>query len=136
MESGSKGQREMNRGQGQDILLIVDDEPDMLPLLKRTVSAEVDWEILTALSAREALEIMGQRPVSLLLLDIKMPEINGLEATRQIKLINKDIPVIAITAYAMSGDEQRVLAAGCDGYLSKPLTKNSLWEKITEFIKL
>ena len=62
-------------------------------------------------------------------MDMKMPDIDGFEATRQIKLINKDIPVIGITAYAMSGDEGRVLGAGCDGYLSKPINRTSLLEK-------
>jgi CheY-like chemotaxis protein len=69
-------------------------------------------------------------------MDMKMPDIDGFEATRQIKLIRKDVPVIAITAYAMSGDEERVLAAGCDGYLSKPISKKKLMEKMEEFVKV
>jgi CheY-like chemotaxis protein len=67
-------------------------------------------------------------------MDVKMPYIDGFEATRQIKLINKEIPVIAVTAYAMSGDEERVLDAGFDGYLSKPISKASLLDKIAELI--
>jgi CheY-like chemotaxis protein len=69
-------------------------------------------------------------------MDIKMPEIDGFEATKQIKLLNQEVPVIAITAYAMSGDEERVLAAGCDGYLSKPISKKDLLEKMAEFINI
>jgi CheY-like chemotaxis protein len=65
-----------------------------------------------------------------------MPEIDGLEATRQIKLLKKDVPIIAITAYAMSGDEDKVLAAGCDSYLSKPISRKRLLEKMAEFIKI
>jgi len=65
-----------------------------------------------------------------------MPEMDGFEATRQIKLINPDVNIIAITAYAMSGDEERIIAAGCDGYLSKPLNKRNLLEKIAEFTKV
>ena len=64
-----------------------------------------------------------------------MPEIDGFEATRQIKLMNKDIPVVGITAYAMTGDKERVLAAGCDGYLSKPISKKNLMNKIAEVLK-
>ena len=65
-----------------------------------------------------------------------MPEINGLEATLQIKAINPDIPVIAITAYAMVGDEKRILDAGCDSYISKPISKQALLDKIAEFITI
>lgn len=63
-----------------------------------------------------------------------MPVIDGLEATRQIKQMNKNVPVIAITAYAMLGDEERVISAGCDDYLSKPISKKKLLEKIALFI--
>jgi CheY-like chemotaxis protein len=69
-------------------------------------------------------------------MDIKMPEIDGFEATRQIKRLNQLVPVIAITAYAMSGDEDRIIAAGCDGYISKPINKKSLIEKMSEFIRI
>ena len=51
-------------------------------------------------------------------------------------MINKDVRIIAITAYAMSGDEDRIIASGCDGYLSKPINKKSLLEKISEFVKI
>jgi CheY-like chemotaxis protein len=70
------------------------------------------------------------------LMDIKMPGMDGFEATRQIKIIDKNVPVIAITAYAMSGDEERIITAGFDGYLSKPLNKKSLLKKMEEFIVL
>ena len=65
-----------------------------------------------------------------------MPEIDGFEATRQIKLVDRNVCIIAITAYAMSGDEEKIIAAGCDGYLSKPINKKSLLEKIAEFFNL
>jgi CheY-like chemotaxis protein len=72
----------------------------------------------------------------MILMDVKMPEIDGLEATRQIKKIRKDLPIIAITAYSMSGDKERVLSSGCDGYISKPINKRSLIEKMEEFLNL
>ena len=93
--------------------------------------------IIHATNGREAIELFNANPdIHLILMDIKMPEIDGFEATRQIKLLKKNIPVIAITAYAMTGDEERVMAAGCDGYLSKPISKKSLLEKIEEFVKI
>ena len=69
-------------------------------------------------------------------MDMKMPDIDGFEATRQIKQIRQDVPVIAITAYAMSGDKERILAAGCDGYISKPISKKESAEKMGEFVKI
>jgi hypothetical protein len=94
-------------------------------------------KILHAANGREAIELFKANPdIKLILMDIKMPEIDGFEATRQIKLINKNVFIIAITAYAMSGDEERIMASGCDGYLSKPINKKSLLEKISEFIKI
>jgi CheY-like chemotaxis protein len=69
-------------------------------------------------------------------MDMKMPEIDGFEATRQIKLIDKNVHIIAITAYAMSGDEERIIAAGCDDYLSKPINKKNLLEKIAVFTRV
>ena len=74
--------------------------------------------------------------IKLILMDMKMPEIDGFEATRQIKLIEPDVTIIAITAHAMSGDEERIIAAGCDGYLSKPINKKSLLEKMAEFVSI
>jgi CheY-like chemotaxis protein len=72
--------------------------------------------------------------IILVLMDIKMPEIDGFEATRQIKLMNNDVPVIALTAYALSGDEDRALNAGCDGYITKPISKESLLGEVAKFI--
>jgi CheY-like chemotaxis protein len=99
---------------------------------------ETSADILHASNGREAIELFkaNQQHIKLILMDIKMPEIDGFEATRQIKLINPDVKIIAITAYAMSGDEDRIIAAGCDGYLSKPINKKSLLEKISEFITI
>ena len=119
---------------GASILVAEDDETNFY-FLKSLLTRETGVTVLHASNGREAVELFKRNPdIVLILMDIKMPEVDGLEATRQIKLINVNVPVIAITAYAMSGDEERVLAAGCDGYLSKPITKKSLLEKIAEFI--
>jgi CheY-like chemotaxis protein len=89
--------------------------------------------IIRAENGREAVELFNSNSdIKLILMDIKMPEVDGLEATRRIKSINSSVPIIAITAYAMSGDEERVMAAGCDGYLSKPIKKELLMMKMAE----
>jgi two-component system, cell cycle response regulator DivK len=68
--------------------------------------------------------------INLVLMDLKLPVMSGFEATRQIKSMRKDLPVIAITAFAMSGDESKALEAGCDDYIAKPVSKEILFSKI------
>ena len=118
------------------ILVAEDDEVNFFylkALLKQNTSAE----IIHASNGKEAIEKFQQNPdIGLMLMDIKMPVMDGLEATRQIKAINRDVPVIAITAYAMAGDENIALEAGCDGYLTKPINKKLLLEKMAEFIEI
>jgi hypothetical protein len=121
---------------GSPILVAEDDETNFY-YLNALLNRETKTEILHALNGREAIEIFkANRNIRLILMDMKMPEIDGFEATRQIKLIDKDVHIIAITAYAMSGDEERILASGCDGYLSKPINKKNLLEKIAEYTKI
>jgi len=75
------------------------------------------------------------RQIDLVLMDIKMPDLNGFEATKRIKGIRKTMPVIAQTAYAMSTDEENCMKAGCDDYISKPLRIDVLLNKIDHHLK-
>lgn len=121
---------------GSPILVAEDDETNFY-YLNALITRETDAKILHALNGREAIDLYKANPdIRLILMDMKMPEIDGFEATRQIKLINPQVHIIAITAYAMSGDEDRILATGCDGYLSKPINKKKLLEKIREFAEI
>lgn len=118
-------------------ILIAEDDMANSYYLNALVTRETGAKVLRASNGREAIEIFkANQDINLILMDIKMPVIDGFEATRQIKLINPDVHIIAITAYAMSGDEDRIIASGCDGYLSKPISKKSLLEKIGEFISI
>ena len=74
---------------------------------------------------------MEHPEISLVLMDLKMPVMDGFEATQKIKSFRKDLPVIAITAFAMSGDEKRILEAGCDDYIAKPIKRETLRKKLT-----
>jgi CheY-like chemotaxis protein len=117
------------------ILVAEDDEINFL-YLKTLLNMNTSAEIIHAANGREAIEIFSKNPgIDLVLMDMKMPEVDGFEATKRIKLINPIVPVIAITAYAMLGDENRILESGCDGYLSKPINKVRLMEKISEVVK-
>jgi len=115
-------------------ILVAEDDQTNFFYLNAILTREEGITVLHASNGREAIDLFKLNPdISIILMDVKMPVIDGLEATKQIKLLNKDVPVIAITAYAMSGDEERVLAAGCNAYLSKPISKKNLLDKIAVF---
>lgn len=118
-------------------ILVAEDDETNFYYLNTLLNRETESKILHASNGEEAVMLFKANPdVELILMDMKMPQMDGFEATRQIKLINKNVHIIAITAYAMSGDEERVIEAGCDGYLSKPINRKSLLDKIGEFIKV
>jgi PAS domain S-box-containing protein len=120
-----------------EVILVAEDDDTNFFYLNALITRETSAKVLHAANGREAIELFKANPgINLILMDIKMPEIDGFEATRQIKRLNQLVPVIAITAYAMSGDEDRIMAAGCDGYISKPINKKDLIEKMAEFIKI
>lgn len=115
-------------------ILIVEDNELNLDLLVQLL--EDDYELATANNGADGIEIAEQERPDLILMDMSLPVIDGWEATRRIKARNglKHIPVIALTAHAMSGDEEKAKAAGCDGYLAKPLNEDLLFEKLDQFL--
>ena len=134
--SGSAREKARKVIPGSMILVAEDDETNFY-FLNALLTMATSAKILHAENGREAIELFkANAGIKLILMDMKMPEMDGFEATRQIKLINANVYIIAITAYAMSGDEERIMALGCDGYLSKPINKKSLLEKISEFVKI
>jgi CheY-like chemotaxis protein/anti-sigma regulatory factor (Ser/Thr protein kinase) len=119
------------------LILIAEDDDTNFYYLNALLMRETGAKILHAFNGKEAIELFRKHPdIKLILMDIKMPQMGGFEATKQIKLINPSVPIIAITAYAMSGDEDRIISAGFDGYLSKPINKKGLLEKISEFVSI
>lgn len=121
---------------GSKILVAEDDETNFF-YLSALLKHETEFTVIHAVTGNEAVELYRANPdIALILMDIKMSDMDGIEATMMIKQINRDIPVIAITAYAMLGDEEKILAAGCDGYLSKPISKSSLLRAMSKFIKI
>jgi CheY-like chemotaxis protein len=107
-------------------VLVVDDNPLNIELARAVLAAD-GFEVDAAADAAEvALRIRAFRP-ALVLMDIQLPGVDGLTLTRQIKAdpATRDIVVLAFTAYAMKGDELKMLQAGCDGYLSKPIDVGS-----------
>ena len=112
-------------------ILIAEDEPSNYQILKILLS-ETKSKLIWARNGQEAIDMFTENKdtIDLILMDIQMPVKNGLVATREIKAIRKDIPILVQTAYALSGDKERFLDAGCDDYIAKPIEKNLLFEKI------
>ncbi len=116
-------------------LLVVDDEEINLLYFDKILKNKFP-NIAFAQSGEQAIDVVKNIPeIKLVLMDLKMPGVNGFEATRQIKKINNDIIVIAQTAYALEGDREKALAAGCDEYISKPIEKERLFEILDRYLK-
>ena len=103
-------------------ILIVDDNTQNLKLA-RVVLANEGFDVHTASNAEDALQILGTVTPRLILMDIQLPGMDGLELTRRLKAdpATRGVRVIALTAYAMKGDDEKAFAAGCDGYITKPI---------------
>lgn len=116
-------------------ILVVDDNSTNLVLM-RFILEPRGYAVATATSAEEALaSIAAQRP-RVILMDLQMPGVSGFDLTRQLKAdpATRDIVIVAVTAYAMSGDEERARAAGCDDYLTKPIDKERLRKVVAEIV--
>jgi CheY-like chemotaxis protein len=110
-------------------VLVVDDEPTNIELIRMiTEEADLPIDLAIARNGWEAIEQTKAVAPVLILMDLKMPVLDGWEATRRLKAdpATAAVPVIALTAQAMAGDRDRALAAGCDGYLTKPVELGAL----------
>jgi CheY-like chemotaxis protein len=118
-----------------DEVLVVDDNPTNLVLVKYILSAK-GWNVTTATSAEEALAAIARARPKLILMDLQMPGTSGFDLTRQLKAdpATRDIVIVAVTAYAMQGDEERAREAGCDDYLTKPIDKDRLRALVAEIL--
>ena len=116
-------------------ILIVDDNPQNLKLAKVILAAE-GYEVKTAVDAEDALRILESFTPALILMDLQLPHMDGLELTRRLKAdpARSDIIIIALTAYAMKGDDRKAFAAGCDGYISKPIDIDALPRMVAEHL--
>jgi two-component system cell cycle response regulator DivK len=108
-------------------ILIIDDSPANLKLLRVLLLTE-GFRVTTATNAMEALASVAAEPPDLVLTDVQLPDLNGLDLARRLKADPRSaaVPVVAVTAYAMSGDKARALDAGCDAYVSKPIDTRAL----------
>ena len=116
-------------------ILVIEDQEDNRRIL-RDLLASAGYESIEVGAGEEAPALAQTQHPDLILMDIQLPGIDGYEATRRIKAnpALRGIPVIAVTSYALSGDEVKAREAGCDGYVTKPFSPRALLAKIREYL--
>lgn len=116
-------------------ILIAEDDDTSFSLLE-TILKKENFHIIRACNGSEAVDLFKQnQDVKCILMDIKMPIMNGIEATSIIKSINPEVPVIAQTAYAFNIEREKVMAAGCNDYITKPISKRLLMMLLDKYFK-
>jgi two-component system cell cycle response regulator DivK len=115
-------------------ILIIEDNPSNLKLAKICLE-KVGYKVLTSVTAEEGLELLKDKKPDMILMDLQLPRMDGLQLTSLLKKNpnTRDIIIIALTAYAMEGDELKALSSGCDGYISKPFDTRTLATTVEKF---
>ena len=121
----------MNRGR----ILVVEDNPKNLKLV-RDVLTYAGFEVVEATSGEDGVRMALETEPDLILMDLQLPGIDGAEALRQIRLSEKDVPVVAVTAFAMNNDRTLAFDAGFDGYVEKPISVRALPQQVSDFLTL
>lgn len=116
-------------------ILVIEDNDQNLYLI-RFILQKNGIEVLEARTGEAGVVMAGREKPDLILMDIQLPDMDGLEATRRIRSsqATADIPVVALTSYAMAGDREKSLAAGCTGYIEKPINPETIMKQIIEFV--
>jgi two-component system cell cycle response regulator DivK len=116
-------------------ILVVEDQEDNRTILRDLLGA-AGYDLIEATDGAEGVRLAQQEKPDLILMDIQLPVLDGYEATRRIKgdASLKATPIIAVTSYALSGDEAKARAAGCDGYVTKPFSPRELLAKVREHL--
>lgn len=118
-------------------ILYVEDNPQNMRIIEKILTQN-GYEVLQAINGVSGVEVAQEQKPDLILMDINLPDIDGLEATTRIKSNPEleSIPVVALTGHASYGDEERARGAGCDGYLSKPVSRARLIEEVQQFLNI
>ncbi|MEA3504948.1 MAG: ATP-binding protein, partial [Bacteroidota bacterium] len=118
----------------ESVLLLVEDENSNYLFIKEVVKV-LKVELLHAWNGKEAMELYEQHPeIGMVFLDIKLPDVNGYDLVKKMKKINKNIPIIAQTAYAFSGEREKAISRGCDDYISKPMRMDNIRKMFEKYL--
>lgn len=117
-------------------ILVVEDNVDNRRILVYRLRRFGDYDIIEADNGEQALRLVASDPPDVIFMDLKMPVLDGWEATRRLRAteVGRRIPIIALTAQAMAGDEKRALDAGCDDYIAKPITDAEVVRRKLEYL--
>ena len=118
-------------------ILVVDDNERNRYLVSFILDKN-GFEVVTANDGVDGVETAREQRVNLIIMDIKMPRMDGYEATMRIKKLEgyQSVPIIALTSYAMAGDKKKAVAAGCDGYIAKPINPETFMDEIRKFLEI
>ena len=116
-------------------ILVVEDNPKNLKLV-RDVLTYAGFEVIEATSGEDGVRLVQESVPDLVLMDLQLPGIDGAEALRQIRLSEKQVRVVAVTAFAMNNDRTRAFDAGFDGYVEKPISVRALPQQVSDFLEL
>jgi len=118
-------------------ILVIEDNPKNMKLV-RDILEYSGFEVLEATTGEDGVELAGATPVDLVLMDLQLPGITGTEALQLIRsgTRNRDVPVVAVTASAMTDDKARTLASGFDGYVEKPISARALPQQVRDFMRV
>ena len=116
-------------------ILIVEDNSLNMRLIEMTLRSK-GYRLLTATDGEEALDMATRDKPDLIIMDIYLPKVSGLEVTKRLRQMPafNHVPIIAVTAHAMKGDKEKIIEAGCDAYLPKPINTRQLPEVVTEML--
>ncbi len=119
---------------GDKSILVIEDNELNMKLVRGLIKIG-KYRMLEAIDAESGIQLIREQQPDLVLMDLQLPGMDGLSATKIIKKdpALKDIPIVALTSYAMQGDEERALAAGCTGYIAKPIDTRKFLETISQF---
>lgn len=136
-EQGCRREQVHFKGSGEDMkkVLVIEDNKDNMRLITYALQ-RAGYEVVASATGEEGVALAIREKPCFILMDINLPGIDGLEATRRIRSSEADgrIPIIAITSYAMRGDMEKILAAGCNGYFEKPIDPLTIVDKIHKII--
>jgi two-component system cell cycle response regulator DivK len=116
-------------------ILIVEDNEDNLYMIK-FILEQNKFNVITAVTGTEGIEKTLNEKPDLILMDIQLPDINGLEVTKRIRQMTSDdlIPIVALSSYAMTGDKEKALKAGCTAYIEKPIDPETFMDQVNRFL--
>jgi two-component system, cell cycle response regulator DivK len=120
------------------VILYIEDNPDNMSVVQRAIEA-IGYRFVGAVNGTDGLRLIDEDTPDLLLLDINLPDIDGYTIARWVRQNQKkeisNLPIIAITAYALRGDAEKALDAGCDVFMAKPISIRELWARVEGFME-